>query len=78
MLSDHSRLKVVELRKNYGQSLALMAGIDNAEGAFIATMDGDLQNDPADIPEMLKLAIRRKLGYGRRGKSESKRRNDLT
>ncbi len=49
-------LKVVELRKNYGQSLALMAGIDLAAGAFIATMDGDLQNDPADIPGMLALA----------------------
>ncbi|HMQ47315.1 MAG TPA: glycosyltransferase family 2 protein [Saprospiraceae bacterium] len=50
------RLKIVELRKNYGQSLALMAGIDHAEGAYIATMDGDLQNDPNDIPAMLKLA----------------------
>ena len=49
-------LKVVELRKNYGQSLALMAGIDLAAGSFIATMDGDLQNDPADIPGMLALA----------------------
>lgn len=49
------RLKVLELMKNYGQSLALMAGIDAAEGEYIATMDGDLQNDPSDIPEMLKL-----------------------
>jgi glycosyltransferase involved in cell wall biosynthesis len=52
----HERLKVVELRKNYGQSLALMAGIDEAEGEYIATMDGDLQNDPADIPSLLQLA----------------------
>ncbi len=50
------QLKVVELRKNYGQSLALMAGIDFAQGEFIVTMDGDLQNDPSDIPMMLKLA----------------------
>ncbi len=49
------RLVVVELRKNYGQSLALMAGIDMARGTYIATMDGDLQNDPADIPAMLEL-----------------------
>ncbi|MCP9236960.1 glycosyltransferase family 2 protein [Lewinella sp. JB7] len=49
------RLVVVELRKNYGQSLALMAGIDTARGRYIATMDGDLQNDPADIPAMLAL-----------------------
>ncbi|MBL7794769.1 MAG: glycosyltransferase family 2 protein [Saprospiraceae bacterium] len=52
----HERLVVVELRKNYGQSLALMAGIDYARGEFIATMDGDLQNDPADIPLMMALA----------------------
>lgn len=53
---EHSRIQIVELRKNYGQSLALMAGIDLAQGEFIATMDGDLQNDPTDIPGMLKLA----------------------
>lgn len=53
---EHSRIQIVELRKNYGQSLALMAGIDLAQGEFIATMDGDLQNDPTDIPAMLKLA----------------------
>ena len=53
---DHPRLKVVELRKNYGQSSALMAGIEAAEGEFISTMDGDLQNDPADIPMMLEMA----------------------
>lgn len=52
----HPRLKIIELKKNYGQSLALMAGIDHAEGEFIATMDGDLQNDPTDIPEMLRVA----------------------
>jgi len=53
---DHPRLKVIELRKNYGQSSALMAGIEMAEGEYIATMDGDLQNDASDIPAMLKLA----------------------
>ncbi|MBK8879754.1 MAG: glycosyltransferase family 2 protein [Haliscomenobacter sp.] len=52
----HPRLKIIELKKNYGQSLALMAGIDHAEGEFIATMDGDLQNDPTDIPQMLRVA----------------------
>ncbi len=49
-------LRVIELKKNYGQSLALMAGIDHASGAFIATMDGDLQNDASDIPVLLELA----------------------
>lgn len=53
---DHPYLKVIELRKNYGQSLALMAGIDYATGDYIITMDGDLQNDPSDIPAMLALA----------------------
>ena len=52
----HPRLRSIELRKNYGQSLALMAGIDHARGKYIVTMDGDLQNDPADIPAMLRLA----------------------
>lgn len=49
-------LKVVQLRRNYGQSLALMAGIDAAEGKYIVTMDGDQQNDPQDIPRMLSLS----------------------
>jgi glycosyltransferase involved in cell wall biosynthesis len=53
---DHPNLRVVELRKNYGQSSALMAGIEAAQGEFIATMDGDLQNDPSDIPNMLRIA----------------------
>ncbi len=53
---EHDRLKVVEFKKNYGQSLALMAGIEYSDGDYIATMDGDLQNDPSDIPAMLTLA----------------------
>jgi glycosyltransferase involved in cell wall biosynthesis len=52
----HDHLRFLEFRKNYGQSMALMAGIDHADGDFIATMDGDLQNDPADLPAMLRLA----------------------
>ena len=46
-------LRVVEFRANYGQTPAMAAGIDLARGKVIATMDGDLQNDPADIPKML-------------------------
>jgi glycosyltransferase involved in cell wall biosynthesis len=46
----------IELDKNYGQSLALAAGIDHAKGDYIVTMDGDLQNDPNDIPIMLNTA----------------------
>lgn len=52
----YDRLVIVAFRRNYGQSAALMAGIDAAQGTFIATMDGDLQNDSADIPKMLQLA----------------------
>ncbi|HLO58543.1 MAG TPA: glycosyltransferase family 2 protein [Bacteroidales bacterium] len=53
----HSRpwIKLVRLTKNYGQSSALAAGINQAGGDFIVTMDGDLQNDPLDIPEMITM-----------------------
>lgn len=51
------RVHLIELKKNYGQSLALAAGIDHASGAYIITMDGDLQNDPSDIPQMLEYAV---------------------
>lgn len=47
------RVKVVRLRKNFGQSAALQAGFDHAAGDVLATMDGDLQNDPVDLPRML-------------------------
>ena len=49
------RFKLIELKRNYGQSSALQAGIDHAKGEFIALIDGDLQNDPADLPRMLKM-----------------------
>jgi glycosyltransferase involved in cell wall biosynthesis len=47
---------LLQFKKNYGQSSALAAGIDYATGDYIVTLDGDLQNDPADIPMMLKVA----------------------
>ena len=53
-----SHVILIELRKNYGQSLALAAGIDQARGDYIITLDGDLQNDPSDIPAMLEKAKR--------------------
>src|SRR5436190_1477859 len=46
-------VKVVHLRRNFGQTAAMMAGFDFARGDIIIPMDGDLQNDPADIPSML-------------------------
>ncbi len=51
------KVHLIELKKNYGQSLALAAGFDYAEGEYIITMDGDLQNDPSDIPQMLTYAV---------------------
>ena len=45
-----SRVLVVRLRRNFGQTAALSAGFDHASGDFILAMDGDLQHDPADIP----------------------------
>jgi glycosyltransferase involved in cell wall biosynthesis len=48
------RLRVVEFRMNCGQTPAMAAGIDLARGEIIATMDGDLQNDPRDIPAMFR------------------------
>lgn len=50
---DHGCVRVVELRRNFGQTTAIEAGIDNALGNIIVLMDADLQNDPADIPTML-------------------------
>lgn len=47
------RIKAIRLRRNFGQSAAMQAGFDAAQGDVIITMDGDLQNDPADIPLML-------------------------
>jgi len=49
-----SRVKVVQLTRNFGQTPALRAGIDHALGEIIVTMDGDLQNDPADIPILVR------------------------
>jgi len=51
--SDPARVRVVELRRNFGQTAAIAAGIDHAQGEVIVLIDADLQNDPADIPMML-------------------------
>jgi glycosyltransferase involved in cell wall biosynthesis len=49
-----SRVTVIRLKRNYGQTVALAAGFDHAEGQVIISMDGDLQHDPGDIPAMLR------------------------
>ena len=48
-------LKPIYLAKNYGQSTAMQAGFDAAQGDVIVTLDGDLQNDPADIPRLIAM-----------------------
>jgi glycosyltransferase involved in cell wall biosynthesis len=53
LLDGTPELVVVALRRNFGQTLALQAGFDRARGDAIVTMDGDLQNDPGDIPRLL-------------------------
>ncbi len=53
LAAQDSRIKAVILRRNSGQTAAMMAGFDHASGDVIVPMDGDLQNDPADIGRML-------------------------
>jgi len=48
-----SRIRPLHLASNFGQTAALQAGFDNVRGEVVVTMDGDLQNDPADIPKLL-------------------------
>jgi glycosyltransferase involved in cell wall biosynthesis len=49
------RVRLIKFRKNFGQSAALKAGFDHAKGNIVISMDGDLQNDPADIPVLLEM-----------------------
>jgi glycosyltransferase involved in cell wall biosynthesis len=48
-----ARVKVIHLRRNFGQTAAMMAGVDHARGDIVISMDADLQNDPADIPRLI-------------------------
>lgn len=58
--TEKERLKIIQLRRNFGQTAALRAGFDFAKGDLIVTMDSDLQNDPADIPRLIEKL---NLGY---------------
>jgi dolichol-phosphate mannosyltransferase len=74
----HPELKVVDFRRNYGQTAAIMAGIDHASGTVIISIDADLQNDPQDIPSLLaKLAEGFDVvsGWRKDRKDEALRRN---
>jgi glycosyltransferase involved in cell wall biosynthesis len=53
--TNDQRVIVLSLRRNFGQTAAFAAGFDFARGDVVVTMDGDLQNDPADIPKLLEL-----------------------
>ena len=55
LVAHDRRVRVVEFCRNYGQTAAMAAGIHTARGRVIVTMDGDLQNDPRDIPGLLDL-----------------------
>lgn len=55
LASENDWLRPLSLIRNYGQSTALQAGFDHARGEFIVTLDGDLQNDPVEIPRLLAL-----------------------
>ena len=51
--SENKHLRIIKFRRNYGQTPAMAAGIDHARGNVLVTMDGDLQNDPDDIPMLI-------------------------
>ncbi len=53
LAAEDSALKVIRFRRNFGQTAAMSAGFDYAKGDIIIPMDGDLQNDPADIPRLI-------------------------
>jgi glycosyltransferase involved in cell wall biosynthesis len=53
LVETDGRLKVIRLRRNFGQTAALSAGFDEAQGDVVISMDGDLQHDPEDIPALL-------------------------
>ena len=53
LAASHPELRVIDLARNYGQTAAMMAGLDHASGDVLIPIDADLQNDPADIPMLL-------------------------
>lgn len=72
-----NHVRILRLQRNFGQTAAMQAGIDVARGRFIATLDGDLQNDPADIPRLVAELVERDLdllqGWRRNRQDESLR-----
>jgi len=64
MYQRDARVRVIRFVRNFGQTAAFAAGFAAARGRFVATLDGDLQNDPADIPRLLALAARHDIVCG--------------
>jgi undecaprenyl-phosphate 4-deoxy-4-formamido-L-arabinose transferase len=61
-----SRIRAVRFKRNFGQHPAMHAGLSRARGARIVTMDGDLQNEPEDLPKLLAALDRADVASGRR------------
>ena len=62
--ASDANVKAIRFTRNFGQTAAFAAGFAEARGQFIVTLDGDLQNDPHDIPQMLALARRKDIVSG--------------
>src|SRR5690606_6422700 len=72
--AESANIRLIRLARNYGQTAAMQAGFDHARGEVVVSMDGDLQNDPADIPRLLaKLEEGYDLVAGYRVRSEERR-----
>lgn len=71
----NNRIKVIRFRRNYGKSAALMVGFQRAQGEFVVTMDADLQDDPAEIPNLIRQI---KAGYDVVSGWKKKRRDPIT
>jgi len=61
LLKKLSPVKLIQFRKNFGQTAALDAGIKEAQGEYIVTLDGDGQNDPKDIPNLIQVLEKKEL-----------------
>ncbi|HTY11880.1 MAG TPA: glycosyltransferase family 2 protein [Bacteroidota bacterium] len=71
----NNRIKVIRFRRNYGKSAALMVGFQRAVGEFVITMDADLQDDPAEIPNLIRQI---KSGYDVVSGWKKKRHDPIT
>lgn len=61
--SKNDKTNLIQLAENYGQSAAIKAGLDYSKNDIIVILDGDLQNDPLDIPRMIKVLVEKDLDF---------------